>query len=163
LSSRRWLEPLKALGFGLRAVVSAADKTIRRAVEARLPGCPPQACQGHCLCEAGPPIFAADRARKTDLRRDIRAKLRPLSRGLNQSPPDDPQVAVLADYAEALREALRAEGLSPFELAGLILYDRLPQLETSLRRGQKKGGIPSCRPCGRSRPSAKTMLSCMFN
>jgi hypothetical protein len=163
LISRRLLEPIKALGFRIRAVVSDADKNIRRAVEASLPGCPHQACQVHCLCEAGQPIFAADRAMKTDLRRDIRAKLRPLSRGLNQSLQNDPQVAGLTDYDEALRDALRADGLSPFELAGLILYDRLQHLETSLRRCQKKGGIPSCRPCWRSRPSAKAMPSRIFN
>ena len=163
LISRQLLEPVKALGFRIRAVVSDADKNIRRAVEASLPGCPHQACQVHCLCEAGQPIFEADRAMKTDLRRDIRATLRPLSRVLNQLPQADPQVAVLTDYDEALRDALHADGLSPFELAGLILYDRLQQLETSLCRCQKKGGIPSCRPCWTSRPSAKTMLRRMFN
>jgi hypothetical protein len=128
-------------------VVSDADKNIRRAVKVSLPGCPHQACQVHCLCEAGQPIFEADRAMKTDLRRDIRAKLRPISRVLTQSPQDDPQVSVLMDYGEALRDALRADGVSPFKLAGLKLYDELQRLETSLRRCQKKGGIPSCRPC----------------
>ena len=146
LVSRQLLEPVKALGFRIRAVVSDADKNIRRAVKVSLPGCPHQACQVHCLCEGGQPIFEADRAMKTDLRRDIRAKLRPISRVLTQSPQDDPQVSVLMDYGEALRDALRAEGVSPFKLAGLKLYDELQRLETSLRRCQKKGGIPSCRP-----------------
>ena len=91
LISRQLLEPVKALGFRIRAVVSDADKNIRRAVEASLPGCPHQACQVHCLCDAGTLIFEADRAMKTDLRRDIRAKLRPISRGLSQSSPDNPQ------------------------------------------------------------------------
>ena len=144
LISRQLLEPVKALGFRIRAVVSDADKNIRRAVEASLPGCPHQACQVHCLCDAGTLIFEADRAMKTDLRRDIRAKLRPISRGLSQSSPDNPQAAVLMDYCEILREALRADGLSPFDLAGLKLYDRLHRLETSLRRCQKKRGIPCC-------------------
>lgn len=52
LISRQRLEPVKALGFRIRAVVSDADKNIRRAVTASLPGCPHQACQVHCLCEA---------------------------------------------------------------------------------------------------------------
>jgi len=150
LISRQVLEPLKALGFRIRAVVSDADKNIRRAVAASLPGCPHQACQVHCLCEASKPIFEADRAMKTDLRRDIRAKLRPISRVLSQSARDDPRLAVLVDYAEALRDALRADGLSPFELAGLQLYDELPHLETSLRHCQKKGGIPSWPLCSTS-------------
>lgn len=163
LISRQLLEPVKALGFRIRAVVSDADKNIRRAVKTSLPGCPHQACQVHCLCEAGQPIFEADRAMKTDLRRDIRAKLRPISRVLSQSPQDNPQVAVLIDYCEALRDALRADGISPFKLAGLELYASLQCLETSLRRCQKKGGIPSCRPCLTSRPSASTMLNRMLN
>ena len=147
LISRQLLEPVKALGFRIRAVISDADKNIRRAVAASLPGCPHQACQVHCLCEAGQPIFEADRAMKTDLRRDLRAKLRPIRRGLSQASPADPQVAVLTDYCEALRDVLRADGVSPFKLAGLEIYDELQRLEMSLRRCQKKGGILSCLPC----------------
>ena len=146
LISRQLLEPGKALGLRIRAVVSDADKNIRRAVEASLPGCPHQACQVHCLCDAGTLIFEADHAMKTDLRRDTRsgAKLRPISRGLSQSSPDNRQAAVLRDYCEILREALRADRLSPFDLAGLKLYDGPRRLETSLRRCQKKRGIPCC-------------------
>jgi ribosome-binding protein aMBF1 (putative translation factor) len=107
-----------------------------------LPGRPHQACQVHCLCDAGLPIFEADRALKTDLRRDIRAKWRPFGRQLSQASADDPQTAVLTDYAEVLRDALRADGLSPFQLAGLTLYDELARMETSLQRCQKKKGMP---------------------
>ena len=163
LISRQLLEPVKALGFRIRAVISDADKNIRRAVESSLPGCPHQACQVHCLCEAGGPIFEADRAMKTDLRREIRAKLRPISRELSQAPQDDPQTAVLMDYCEALRDVLRADGVSPFKLAGLNLYDELQRLETSLRRCQKKRDIVSCLPCWTSRSSATRMASLMLH
>jgi len=163
LISRQLLEPVKALGFRIRAVISDADKNIRRAVESSLPGCPHQACQVHCLCEAGAPIFEADRAMKTDLRRDLRAKLRPISRALSQSSQDDPQTVVLMDYCEALRDALRADGVSPFKLAGLKLYDELQRLETSLRRCQKKRNIVSCLPCWNSRSSATSMASLLLN
>jgi hypothetical protein len=163
LISRQLLEPVKALGFRIRAVVSDADKNIRRAVEASLPGCPQQACQVHCLCDAGQLIYEADRAMKTDLRRDIRAKLRPLSRQLSQTSQDDPVQAVLVDYCEALRDDLRAEGLAPFELAGLHLYEGLHRLATSLRRGEKKGGIPSYPACWASRLSANPMRPGMLN
>ena len=162
LISRHLLEPVKALGFRIRAVVSDADKNIRRAAETSLPNCPHQACQVHCLCEAGKPIFEADRAMKTDLRRDIRAKLRPLSRVLSQPQEGTPN-AVLTDYCEGLREALRADGLSPFELAGLKLYDELQRLETSLSRCQKKGGMPSWPPCSTSPPCASTIRSATPN
>ena len=147
LISQQLLEPVKALGFRIRAVVSDADKNIRRAVKVSLPGCPQQACQVHCVCDAGQPIFEADRAMKTDLRREIRAKLRPISRVLTQSSQDDPPVSVLMDYCEALRDALRADGVSPFRLAGLKRYDELQRLEISLRRCQKKRSIFSCLPC----------------
>jgi len=163
LINRQLLEPVKALGFRIRAVVSDADPNIRRAVETSLPGCPHQDCQVHCLCDAGEPIFEADRAMKTDLRREIRAKLRPISRILSQSPQDDPLVAVLTDYGEGLRDALRADGISPFKLAGLNLYDELQRLETSLRRCEKKGGIRVCLLCLTSRPFATTMWRPMPN
>lgn len=166
LISHQLLEPVKALGFRIRAVVSDADKNIRRAVAVSLPGCPHQACQVHCLCDAGQLIFEADRAMKTDLRREIRAKLRPISRELSQASQEkeaDPRLAVLMDYCEVLREVLRAEGVAPFELAGLQLYDELQRLEISLGRCQKKGGILSSRPCWTSRLSASSMLSRMGN
>jgi hypothetical protein len=147
LISAHLLTPVKALGFRIRAVISDADRNIRRAVTTSLPGRPHQACQVHCLCDAGQPIFEADRALKTDLRRDIRAKWRPFGRQLSQISADDPQTAVLTDYAEVLRDALRADGLSPFELAGLKLYDELERMETSLRRCQKKKGMPSWQFC----------------
>jgi hypothetical protein len=150
LISARLLTPVKALGSRIRAVISGADKNIRRAVTTSLPGRPHQACQVHCLCDAGQPIFEADRALKTDLRRDIRAQWRPFGRQLSQASADDPQTAVLIDYAEVLRDALRADGLSPFELAGLKLYDELERMETSLRRCQKKKGMPFWRSCWRS-------------
>jgi len=163
LISRHLLEPVKMLGFRIRAVISDADKNIRRAVESSLPDCPHQACQVHCLCEAGAPIFEADRAMKTDLRRDLRAKLRPISRALSQSPQDDPQTAVLMDYCEALRDALRADGISPFKLAGLKLYDELQRLEMSLRRCRKKRNTVSCLPCWISHSSATNTLCPILN
>jgi len=140
LISRQLLEPIKALCFRIRVVVSDADENIWRAVEASLLGCPHQACQVHCLCDADSLIFEADRAMKTDLRRDTRsgAKLRPVSRELSRSPQADLLLAVLADYCEGLRDALRADGLSPFELAGLELYTGQQRLETSLRQYEKK-------------------------
>ena len=72
-------------------------------------------------------------------------------------------LAVLVDYCETLRDTLRADGLSPFELAGLNLYDGLHRLETSLRRCAKKGGIPSYPPGWTSRLSASAMRTRMLN
>jgi hypothetical protein len=163
LISRRLLEPIKALGLRIRAVISDADPNIRRAVETSLPDCPHQACQVHCLCEAGAPIFEADRAMKTDLRRDLRAKLRPISRELSQASQDDLQTAALMDYCEALRDALRADGISPFKLAGLKLHDELQRLEQSLHRCQKKRNIVSCLPCWNLRSFAISTSNLICN
>ena len=55
---------------------------------------------------------------------------------------DDLPVAILSDYGEALRDALRMDGVSPFKLAGLNLYDELARMEISLRRCREKGGHP---------------------
>lgn len=84
---------------------------------------------------------------KTDLRRDTRsgAQLRPVSRELSRAPQADPLQAVLADYCEGLRDALRSDGLSPFELAGLDLYKGLQRLETSLRHCEKKRAFSAVR------------------
>lgn len=147
LISRHLLEPVKEFGFRLRAVLSDADQNIRRAVTTSLPDCPHQACQVHCLCEAGQPIFEQDRAMKTDLRREIRTKWRPLGRRLSQTLADDSQATVLTDYGEALRDALRTDGIAPFKLAGLQLYDELASLEASLRRCRKKRGMRCSMPC----------------
>ena len=84
---------------------------------------------------------------KTDLRREIRAKLRPISRVLSKPSLSDPKLTVLTDYCEALRDVLRADGISPFKLAGLNLYVELQRIEASLRRCQKRGSIHFYPPC----------------
>ena len=73
----------------------------------------------------------------------MRAQLRPIGRSLSQGELANPQRAMLLDYCDALRDALRADGLPPFELAGLRLYDKLQQLANSVRHCQEKGGIRS--------------------
>jgi len=67
------------------------------------------------------------------------------------------------DYCEALRDALRADGISPFKLAGLKLYDELQRREMSLRRCQKKRNTVSYLPCWTSRSSATNTLSLILN
>ena len=47
------LEPIRTLGFTVRAVVSDADDNIRRAVAGVWPDLPHQACQLHCACWQG--------------------------------------------------------------------------------------------------------------
>lgn len=119
LTSRQLLEPVKALGFRIQAAISDADQKIRRAVTTTLPGCSHQLCQVHCPCEAGQPIFEADRAMKTNLKREIRAKWQAFGRCLSQAPGGEPPSAVVMDHDEAPRDVPPADGLSPFGITGL--------------------------------------------
>ena len=132
------LEPIRALGFTVRAVVSDADDNIRRAVAQVWPEMPHQTCQLHCLREAGRPIFEADRAFKTALKKAIRAHSLRWRRKLQLLASDDPFRAVLSDYAEVVRIILRTEGRLPFELGGLQVCRELDELALSLSRCQKK-------------------------
>jgi hypothetical protein len=72
----RIFEPLKELAKELEldwhGVVSDAQETIRLAVAQSLKGVPHQACQSHCLRDAGKLTFEADRAMKTDIKASFR-------------------------------------------------------------------------------------------
>lgn len=91
LISRQLLEPVKALGFRIRAVVSDADKNIRRAVEVSLPGGPHQACQVHCLCDAG---------EHPGLPREVRQFLERLEQEATERPDE---AKVIANILKAVR------------------------------------------------------------
>jgi hypothetical protein len=138
------LEPIRALGLPLRAVVSDADDNLRRAVAQVWPELPHQACQVHGLREAGRPIFEADRAFKTTLKKAIRTHLVRFRRHMQALDSDDPFRAVLNDYVTVLRIVLRTDGVLPLELGGLQVCTALAELAQSLRRCQKKSRIPCC-------------------
>lgn len=158
------VEPILALGFRLRGVVSDAEEGVRDAFATVRPRVAHQACQAHCLNKAGEPIFERDRAFKTDLKRDFRPHLRAVRRQILALPPHDPFQPILLDYAEALRVTLRTDGRPPFDLGGLCVFADLRAVEASLRRCQKKGGIRCSRRYGRSRcyadPIGKNMPAC---
>lgn len=135
------LEPIRTLGFTVRAVVSDADDNIRRAVAGVWPDLPHQACQLHCLREAGRPIYEADRTFKTGLKKAVRTHLLRFRRKLQALANDDPFRAVLVDYADVVRIILRTDGLLPFELGGLQVCAELDELAQALCRCQKKSPI----------------------
>lgn len=142
------LQPLKALAseFGLTwcGIVSDAQETIRTAVAAELPGLPHQACQSHCLREAGALTFAADQNLKKRLKASFRSALKRSEQRIANLPTDDPFAPILADYADALRTTLLAGGVAPFELGGVQVFDDLASVVASLHHCQEKGGL---RPC----------------
>jgi hypothetical protein len=136
-------EPLKISAQELdllwRGVVSDAQETIRLAVAQSLQGVPHQACQSHCLRDAGKLTFEADRAMKKELKASFRQVLPRLRKRIQALPADDPFRPVLLDYTAAVRSVLPEGGVAPFELGGIRIYDALEDLESSVVRCQKKG------------------------
>lgn len=143
--SRSLFNPLKALadelGLTWQGVVSDAQESIRLAVEHSLPGVPYQACQSHCLRDAGELTFEADRTMKKELKKAFRQSLARLRKRIQALPNDEPFRAVLLDYAGAIHSTLLEGGVAPFDLGGLRVFDALENLEASLLRCQKKATI----------------------
>ena len=144
----RLLQPLKGLaremGLSWHGVVSDAQESIRTAVSKDLPGVPHQACQSHCLRDAGDLTFQADRNMKKRLKATFRQRLRRVERRIERLPETDSYRPVLADYADAMHSTLLEGGVAPFELGGVRVFDDLTALATSLARCQKKGGTCFC-------------------
>lgn len=140
--SERILEPLKdlakELGLAWRGVISDAQETLHQAVAQSLQGVAYQACQSHCLRDAGKLIFEADRAMKTDIKASFRKAVPHLRKRIQTLPADDPFRTVLLDYVSVLRSLLLVGGVAPFELGGIKVFDGLEDLESSVIRCQKK-------------------------
>src|SRR3990172_3099399 len=87
-------EPLKDLvtevGLSWGGVISDAQETIRLAVAQSLPGTPHQACQSHCLRDAGKLTSEADRAMKTDLKASFRHAIPRLRKRIQALSMKDP-------------------------------------------------------------------------
>jgi len=135
-------EPIKTLAKELElawgGVVSDAQETIRLAVAESLPNTPHQACQSHCLRDAGKLTFEADRAMKTDLKASLRHAISRLRKRIQALSVEDPFRAVLLDYVSVIRSLLLQGGVAPFELGGLKIFDALEELNDSVIRCQKK-------------------------
>lgn len=140
---RRVLQPVKALGYRLRGVVSDDEQALQLAVAHVFPGVPHQTCQSHCLRDAATPITEADQAFKKALKQAIRAPFYTACRALSQLAPEDPRYAVLGTYAELIRSTLTEGSKPPFALGGLRVFEDLTRLEASLTRNRKKGATHS--------------------
>jgi hypothetical protein len=140
--SQRLFDPLKILVEELHlcwhGVVSDAQESIRLAVSHSLAGVPHQACQSHCLREAGQLTFEADRTMKKELKAAFRYTLARLRKRIQALPATDPLLPILLDYAAALRSTLLVGGVAPFDLGGLKVFEALDHVEASLIRCQKK-------------------------
>ncbi len=140
-------EPLKnlarELGLAWWGVVSDAQETLRLSVARSLKDVPHQACQSHCLRDAGKLTFEADRTTKKELKSSYRHALPRLRKRIQALPMDDPFRSVLLDYSGAIRSTLLEGGVAPFELGGIKVFDALEDLGSSVCRCQKKA-ITSC-------------------
>ena len=135
------LEPIQGWGLPVKGIISDAQESIRMAVVQVWPGKPHQNCQFHCLKEAGRPTFEADRAMKTQLKKQLRGRLNRARQAIQGLPETDPYRPVLLKYVRYLRFTLLIGGLAPFELGGLRMVQQLTLLAASLGRAREKGGI----------------------
>jgi hypothetical protein len=133
----------QALGVPIAGVISDGQLSIRRAVEAALPGVPHQLCHFHYLREAANRIYEADRHAKKELKKHVRG-VRPIERQLEGR--TDPEAEVIRGYCRAVRSALTDDGRPPLVASGLKLHDRLAAIAESLDRVEKRGPCqsPSC-------------------
>jgi hypothetical protein len=135
------LKPIHELGFSIRGIVSDAEDAIHRACQEMWPDSPHHACHFHALRDAGKLISDADQSLMVKIKHDLRTKLRPVRRAIQDLEEADSARAILLDYAEALRSSLRVSSLAPFRLGGLVVVDDLRAVAASLRRCQKKPPI----------------------
>ena len=156
----RLLQPVKALGYRVRGLVSDDEKALRLAVAMVFPDVPHQTCQVHCLRDAALPIVEADQAFKKALKQAIRSPFYAVCRAIDELAPDDPCQAVLSTYADLIRTTLTEGSKPPFALGGLRVFEDLARLDASLQRSRKKGAIrfwinswPSSNVAARSRLS----------
>ena len=124
------------LGVPIVGVISDGQHSIRRAVQAALPGVPHQLCQFHYLREAALPIFEADRHAKKELKKQMRG-VRPIERAMENR--GDSEAQALRGYCAAVRSALTDDGRPPLAASGLQLHDRLAAIAASLERIAERG------------------------
>ena len=137
------LEPIKALGFVPRAVVSAAEDAVQRACQDTGPHWPPQVCHCQGLRAAAKPITAANQALLLTRTQAVRTTLRRVRRAIQALADPEAGRPLLLDYAAALRSSLRLSSVAPFKLGGLRVWADLRAVAASLPRCQKQVTTPS--------------------
>jgi hypothetical protein len=121
---------LKQFEVPIKGVISDGQETIGSAVAFVFSEVPYQLCQFHYLKDAIDPIYEADRHAKTQLKKHVRG-VRPLERALEQRSDDEAEA--IRGYCLAVRSAMTDDGRAPLEASGLILQDRLTQIDASIR------------------------------
>ena len=117
-------------------VVSDGQQSIRKAVEAALPGVAHSLCHFHYLRQAAKEIYEADRHAKKELKKRVRG-VREIEQQLKKC--DEPIAEVIEGYCLAVRSALTDDGVPPLDASGVKLHQRLNLIEQSLERAAQKG------------------------
>ena len=140
------LAPVVALGVKVLGTITDAQESELKAVEELWPQVPHQVCQFHALRDAAQPAFEADKQVKTAMRKALQPKVRALRKQLKRDIPQGSadeanQLSVLEDYATGVLCALNRDGLAPLDFAAVHTAEDLDEVDASLRRLEKKGGL----------------------
>lgn len=140
------LAPVVALEVPVLGTITDAQESELHAVEQLWPEVPHQVCQFHALRDASQSAFDADRGLKTAIRKQLQPKVRAVRKQLTKQIPsasaqEAEQVAVIDDYASGILTALNTDGIQPFKYAAVEAAQALDDVEASLQRLQKRGGL----------------------
>ena len=140
------LAPVVALKVKVLGTITDAQESELKAVEELWPEVPHQVCQFHALRDAAQPAFEADKQVKTAMRKQLQPKVRALRKQLKRDIPqasadEAKQLSVLDEYAAGVLCALNRDGLAPLDFAAVQTAEDLDEVEASLQRLSKKGGL----------------------
>jgi hypothetical protein len=140
------LASVVALGVKVLGTITDAQESELKAVEELWPQVPHQVCQFHALRDAAQPAYAADKKVKTAMRKHLQPKVRTLRKQLKRDIPqasaaEAKQLLVLDEYATGVLCALNRDGIAPLDFAAVQTAEDLDEVEASLQRLSKKGGL----------------------
>jgi hypothetical protein len=144
------LAPVVALEVEMKVkvlgTITDAQESDLLAVEEVWPEVPHQVCQFHALRDAAQPAVEADKKVKTAMRKHLQPKVRALRKQLKRDisgESRDPatQLSVLDEYASGVLTALNRDGIAPLDFAAVQIAEDLDEVEASLQRLSKKGGL----------------------
>jgi hypothetical protein len=125
------LREVAKLDLPVIGIVSDHQASIRLAVARTFPGVPHQFCHFHFLRNACGRVVDQDRHLKMEVRKRIRG-IKDIERSL--AARADARARVGEEYCLALRSLLIHPSTQPLDAGGLEVFDRLKELDASLRR-----------------------------
>jgi hypothetical protein len=140
------LAPVVALKVKVLGTITDAQESELKAVEELWPKVPHQVCQFHALRDATQSAYAADKQVKTAMRKALQPKVRALRKQLKRDIPqgsadEAKQLSALDEYATGVLCALNRDGIAPLDFAAVQTAEDLDEVEASLQRLSKKGGL----------------------